>query len=654
MRWQEMNLRYKSMNQKTDSDSAKRQTLKAWLSRGHIWNIPIYQRHYSWDSDDDAGQVRLFWETVVEHAEHRLRVKSKPLPPHYFGAVLVNEQRNRPADAPRAFDVVDGQQRLTTIQLALLALIHSAREYGDLAKQIKDELRLYLYLESGKEPVLQPTNYDNDQYHTVLFLVDRRKANFDELEGDKDAFAKSKVLRTFNLFTDECGKFIQKHVDDGGASIEQVFVALRESVLDGFDIVLIQLRESDRPQEVFQSLNTTSKQLTTLDLIRNDVFQRAADIRPPYAREVHDSPAWRAIEMPFWEDVVDQRLGTTHIEAYIPRMLIAKLPGESIKFERNVLVKTYRDKFVRAGDRDILEEVKRMTEYEEIYRNLVQRDAEYKLPTVTQPGVVESFGIFAIKAWGSRDFWPAVFLVLKSGAPADEQQQILRLLESYIVRRHACGYPPDQYNQFVVEVCATLDEEFSCDSLERLLLKSTSHSTGFPEGDKIIAHRPEHNFVGNGNPKRLTTYMLQILARSMQSDADEMVTKDKLTIDHILPIGWRSDSVWMSELSIDIENIEGENARKVDNRVNTIGNLTLLSGKNNSKKSNRPFSKTWGLLSDSPLNMNKEIIAKHANKGDDSSESVKWDMSAIENRGTDLVDRIRRIWPRPNESDIGL
>ncbi|MCY4245366.1 MAG: DUF262 domain-containing HNH endonuclease family protein [Gammaproteobacteria bacterium] len=641
------------MSKKTDSDSAKRQTLKAWLSRGHIWNIPIYQRHYSWDSDDDAGQVRLFWETVVEHAEHRLRVKSKPLPPHYFGAVLVNEQRNRPADAPRAFDVVDGQQRLTTIQLALFALIHSAREYGDLAKQIKDELRLYLYLESGKEPILQPTNYDNDQYHTVLFLVDRRKANFDELEGDKDAFAKSKVLRTFKFFTNECSKFIQKHVGNDGAGIEQAFAALRESVLVGFDIVLIQLRESDRPQEVFQSLNTTSKQLTTLDLIRNDVFQRAADIRPPYACEVHDSPAWRAIEKPFWEEKIDQRLGTTHIEAYIPRMLIAKLPGESIKFERNVLVKTYRDKFVRTEDQNILDEVKRMTEYEEIYRDLVQRDAEYKLPTVIRPGVAESFGIFAFKTWGSRDFWPAVFLILKSGAPADEQQRILRLLESYVVRRHACGYPPDQYNQFVVEVCSALDKEFSCDSLGRLLLKSPSTSTGFPEGDKIIAHRPEHNFVGNGAPKRLTTYILQILARDMQSDADEMETKDKLTIDHILPVGWHSDPAWMKELSLESEGIEGENARKVDSRVNTLGNLTLLSGKNNSKKSNRPFSKTWKLLSNSPLNMNKAIVTKYASKGGDAGEDGRWDMQAIENRGADLVDRIRHIWPHPHEDSAG-
>jgi len=635
------------MSKSHNDASAKRHSIEAWLTNRNrnVWHIPIYQRHYSWDSDDDAGQVQLFWDTVVEHADRIL--SNDPKAPHYFGAVLVNEQRKpRPLNAPHFFDVVDGQQRLTTIQLAMLALIRASREreYAELAESVASQLHPYLYvdIEGQDTPILQPTNYDNDQYYTVLSAIERKKPNLQIVAADQNAFDKSKVIKAFDFFKDAHVKFIEKCATNGIAA-EKAFASLHKAILDGFDIVLIQLRSTDRPQEVFQSLNTTSKPLTTLDLIRNDVFQRAADVRENYDHEVCDSPQWKIFEDPFWEDKVDPRLNTTHIETYLPRMLIAKLPGENVKLERNVLVKTYRDKFAPKNGKDIMAEVSEMVEYEAIYRKLVECDAEYMPPVIEHRGTAKSFGIFAFAAWGSRDFWPVVFLILKSAVHADEQQRILRLLESYIVRRHVSGQSTSHYNQFVVDVCAVLAKDTSYNSLEQLLLKSDSPSTGFSKSDTIIANLAEHNFVGQGNSKRISTYVLHVLARDMQSDADEMQLVDKLTIDHILPKSWHTDDDWQGQFLCDGEDHTSENARKVNNWVNTIGNLTLLSSKNNPRKSNRSFSKTQNLLKASPLKMNREIVDTYA------SENGEWNLQSIENRGKNLVDRIRRIWPHPLE-----
>lgn len=625
-------------------ESAKRHSLADWLTSRNIWHVPIYQRHYSWDSDDDAGQVQLFWDTVVEHADGILNNARKD--PHYFGAILVNEQRNtRALNAARVFDVVDGQQRLTTIQLIMLALIHSALEHEELAESLAAKLRPYLYVDNGgkEEPILQPTNYDNYQYHIVLTAVEHKKPNLEVVEAEQEAFDKSKVKKAFDFFRREHVEFVKKRIAAGGVDAEKVYEALHDAILRGFEIVLIQLRRTDRPQEVFQSLNTTSKPLTTLDLIRNDVFQRAADVREGYDREVCNSRQWKTLEKPFWEEKVDQRLNTTHIETYLPRMLIAKLPGKAVKFERNVLVKTYRNEFAPKHGEDILAEVNEMVEYEAIYRDLVQRKSEHMLPVVEQSGIVTSLGIFAFDAWGSRDFWPTVFLVLKSAVPADEKQRILRLLESYIVRRHVSGQSTAHYNQFVVDVCEVLNKDISCNSLERLLLKSDSPSTGFPKSDAIIANRVEHNFVGQGNAKHISTYMLHVLARNMQSKADEMKIVDKLTIDHILPRSWHTEKGWRDQFLSEGEDSESEKIRQVNNWVDTIGNLTLLSSKNNPKKSNRPFSKVRNLLSESPLKMNKEIVSTYANENDE------WDLKSIEERGADIVDHIRRIWPHPHE-----
>ncbi len=628
-----------------DNPDAGRHMLKNWLSMGYIWNIPIYQRHYSWDSDDDAGQVRLFWDTVVDHAESRLR--GTPKLPHYFGAVLANEQRQRlPLGAPRTFDVVDGQQRLTTIQLALLALVRSTRKHGEMAKRIASELSPYLYL--GNKPILQPTNYDNDQYESVLLTVDRHKADIIKIDGDDESFAKSKVIHTFEFFDDEYTKFIEKHTGDDDVHMVKVVDSLRDSILEGFDIVLIQLRKTDRPQAIFQSLNTTSKPLTTLDLIRNDVFQRAADVRHGYDIEVCNSHQWKTFEKPFWEEKIDARLGTTHIEAYIPRMLIAKLPGTVVKFERNSVLKTYGEKFVRTDDNDIVAEVSRMIEYADTYRDLDEREIQFELPTVESSGKVKSFGIFAFNTWRNRDFWPAVFIIVKSDISADEKQRILRLLESYVVRRHASGYSSGHYNQFVVDICAALGDEISYNSLWKLLQKSTSASAGFPTNDAIRADRPEHNFFGKGGAKQLSTYVLQVLARDMMADSSEVREFNKLTIDHILPQSWYNVPGWREQFLAEGEDIASEKAHAVNNRMHTIGNLTLLSATTNPKKSNLPFSETLHLLNNSALMLNKDIVSKYANK--DSHGEKMWDLPAIEKRGADLVNIIRRIWPHPDNA----
>ena len=160
------------MENPTQNTSEHRRSVKKWLSLPFQWRIPVYQRHYSWDSSDEAGPINILWETIREQAKKR--IKGEKPSPHYLGAVLVDKkERGNSLEGIVHYDVVDGQQRLTTIQLALLALIETTKKNPldsdeQQLENLKEEFKKYIFLEEKSNPKLNPTNFDFAQYKAVI------------------------------------------------------------------------------------------------------------------------------------------------------------------------------------------------------------------------------------------------------------------------------------------------------------------------------------------------------------------------------------------------------------------------------------------------------------------------------------------------------
>ena len=282
-----------------------RKTVGEWLSFPWVWRIPVYQRHYAWDTTP-SGPIELLWETIETQIIERLegRMPSR----HYFGAILVDDKtdRSNPAE-PTRYDIVDGQQRITTIQIALLASIKSAEDHkNSYGREIKKKLEKYIFFDRQKnEPRLYPTNFDKKQFQGMIFNVyGDMITNSPSNSAAKKRFEDSKILDTLSFFERKYKNLIQEHHQ---YAPEQIINAVIETLTEGFDIVLIVLEENDQPQRIFESLNNFAKPLTTFDLIRNNVFDRASSEQQGNDEKLFNSDAWQELEKPYWGDKANQR-----------------------------------------------------------------------------------------------------------------------------------------------------------------------------------------------------------------------------------------------------------------------------------------------------------------------------------------------------------
>jgi len=522
--------------------------------------------------------------------------------------------------------VVDGQQRLTTIQIALLALIRVATDEYQCGDQIKEDLVDFVF--SDKEhhhPRLVPTNFDKEQFRTVLFNVYGIVFDFGSSQVSKENANKSKIFSTFEFFQNAYKSFVEKHHPYNKTDI---ILALKETLLDGFDIVLIALRETDEAQKIFESLNNYAKPLTTFDLIRNNVFDRAAKDGvakgvPSKDVKLFESSDWQQMEKPYWEGKADNRKTgwNTHIEAYVARMLVAKMRKE-FRFNRNEIFRTYKEFHKPFSSVD--EEIKALVDYLDIYQYL-DGGTERK-----PDGAEVDFGVFLHEIWPNRDFYPVIFLIAGSDASAQQKQRMIRLLECYVIRRGVCKLSLAHYNKHAVSICAELGDNPSYESLSNMLKTAAKDTTVFPDDERVKADCPGAKFY----PSPFQRYVFDKIEESMHDKKTERTRLSDLTIDHILPKKWDTNEKWKNiVLGADTDRSEMD-VMVVDSHIDTIGNLTLLSGPNNLVKSNRPLAEVKELFEETTVKLNRQL-----------AQEESWGLEKIRARSEELAEKICEIWP---------
>ena len=605
-------------NNQTDDH---RKTVGEWLERSFVWRIPVYQRHYAWDAASEFGPIHLFWDTVKEQTLVRLQ-GGQPAQ-HYLGAVLVDKKMDRhTADGITRLDVVDGQQRLTTIQIAMLSLIWTAGEHG-CGSEIKETLEKYVFADkANNRPRLLPTNFDNKQFQTVLFDAYDVVCDVGAQNVSRDNANKSKIRAAFEFFKERHNELA---TDRPQSETKRALRAIMETLVQGFDLVLILLRESDDAQRVFESLNNYAKPLTTFDLIRNNVFHRAASIHPGMDEALFAKDAWQQLEKPYWEGKADnQKVNwTTHIEAYVARMLVAKM-RKGMLFNRNSIFRTYKE-FCN-GFSSIDEEIGSLVDYVDVYQYL---DADMGR---NPAGDDVDFGVFRHAVWKNRDFYPALFLIARCDADAEQKRRMLMLLESYVVRRGVCGLSSGHYNQHVVAICTALGDEPGYEVLAEVLKNAEKNTTVFPDDERVMRDCVTEKFYRS--PFQEHVFKKIEKSMSIVGVEDIVVEGGNLTIDHILPQGWEANPEWKQIVLGNDGGRDDAAALTVNSYLHTIGNLTMMSGKNNTVKSNQPFEKVKGLLAASELKLNRELAEEEA-----------WNVEKIAARSRKLAGKICEIWP---------
>ncbi len=600
----------------TANNNDHRRTVGEWLSELYEWRIPVYQRHYAWDPEAEFGPTQLFWEIVQEQA--RKRLKDKRVDPHYFGAILV-ENKTGDLETTHKYDVVDGQQRLTTINVAMFAIIGIASQL-DYRKEVQDKLARYIFnspaLGARNQPKLSPTNFDRTQFGNLRsFAFDESRP---EYQDDSKQAKQSKVVQACRFFNEEFKEFVESSSPtDGMAAIN----ALIDTIIDGFELVLIPLKKTDEAQKVFESLNNTAEQLTTFDLIRNNVFYRADKAIRGSDVKLFNSPEWQQFEDPFWGETPGRSDNNKHVEAYIARMLMAK-EKRILLLNRNAIFKEYKEFADKEAEKGlgVQDEIETISEYVEIYKYLV--GASKKNPL----GADFDFGYFMLDVSNSMDFYPTIFTIANCDVSNEEKQNMINLLESYVIRRDLCQWPTGDYNKQGARICGELGGKPSYEKLNGYLNGSQGRETrAFPNSNQVSSACLINNFYKS----KLKMYIFRWITYHETTEKDEARDLKGLTIDHIIPKTWRDKDGWEAAL-------KGTEPEDVDLKIHTIGNLTPMSKGLNSAKSNRSWNDVKGAkahLGKCDLKLTRELADKE-----------KWDITDIDARSKELAGIICKVW----------
>lgn len=555
-----------------------------------------------------------------------------------MGALVVTQLKTF-GKAVQAFEIIDGQQRLTTFQLLLAALRDIAITNNS---KYADELQKYLLndgvMESPKVErfKLWPSSADRRSFVSIIDpsedLEEIAKTPIDE-----DGFVRRSTA-AHAFFREK----IESHVLLDGEFDEYYLETLFEAMKEGLAVVSIELEGGDDPQTIFETLNSRGVDLSPADLMRNFIFQRAKGLGLADGALIVDKlyeKHWQPLDRAFWSQTASRgRQTRPRLDWMLTDHLSMKV-GDSISVES--LFENYR--------RWILNNQPFPTVATELESISATAEVETRLFAQRKGDALGEFGRFA----DAFDVSTAMPLVVYLATEADIQNDLTRsleILQSYILRRDICGLTTKAYNRFFVGLIARLRIADGNKVNEMLAYLSGRHSDidRWPDDSEWLeAWMGRDQYKGARQPR--LRFMLESIELAKRTALNEDIEiRSELTIEHILPQRWKENWPVVGFEFLDDEDLNrdlGYLAKQTerDVAVNKIGNLTLLTGSLNSSVSNGPYSvKMPAVKSHSSLAINREL-----NKFDEWNETTIWE------RGRSLFSFARQIWKGPDR-EMGL
>lgn len=594
--------------------------------------VPLYQRPYVWSLE---AQWQPLWQDIEDKALSVLDRRADV--PHFFGAIVTGQ---RPALRNRlnCWDIIDGQQRLTTLQVILTAFknLMSARKESkydlDLQRITVNEGLLETPDEKFK---VWPTNTDRAVFRAVMTAggIEKVVSEFPGVRGRKRRSV-PKLAEAYVFFYRTMERFLAGAGEDDGSPVEGRADALFETFRTYLQVVNIQLETGDDPQVIFESLNGRGVALLPSDLVRNLVFMRASASQPAdvdslytnYWKQYDEARFGSAIDAgPWWKEEERQgRLKRPRLDLFLFHYVQYRLQQE---VHIGHLFQEFRKWWDRAGAENPAQALAEMQRYADAFRRWLEPEGSDR---------VEEFARW-LTALDTATLYPLLFLLTVEkvdAIPPSECEGMLADLQSYLVRRAVCGLTNKQYNRFFMALMRKLRTSgtVSRAALRAELASGKGDSTRWPNDEEFgraFIHRPAYQVIR----RPVVMKLLDSLERSMVDKFnDEVEVKGRLSIEHVMPQEWKAH--WPL-------NVGGEEAaERRDQMLQTLGNLTLVTPEFNTKLSNRDFK-----VKKKEIKHTSRLLLNRCFWGD---ELQAWDEAAIRQRSRDLFDLARRQWPHPD------
>lgn len=544
--------------------------------------IPIYQRKYSWT----INQCRQLWNDIVRAAEDE-KVKG-----HFVGSIVYIERGLYQISSVPQLLVIDGQQRMTTLTLFLLALGKAIEESGQTWGITKKKIMNY-YLVNNEE--------EGDLYHKLI-LTKSDKDTLINLVSDK------KLPEEYSVRVMENFNFFLESIKNSGIDLNKLNEGISKLIV--VDISLD--RDHDNPQLIFESLNSTGLDLSQADLIRNFVLMR---LEPTEQTDLY-TEHWYPMERSF---------GNLNDSAIFDRFMRDYLTVKTGKIPNIQDVYSVFKDYVYQKDgqsvHEIVEDIYRFSKY---FVNLAFQTEKNK--GINQ--VLEE--INTLKVDVSYPFLLEVYNdFAEERLPKEDFISILKLVEAYVFRRAICGVPTNSLNKTFATISKEIDKSNYLESTIVAFLNKDSHRR-FPKNEEFINEltvKDVYNF-------RTRNYLLRKLENFNRK---EIVDIESYTIEHIMPQNPNLSVEWKQDLGTDWEEVQ-------NTYLHTLGNLTLT--RYNSELSDKPFTVKRdmdGGFADSPLRLNRGL-----------GKLSVWNKDEITKRAHSLADQAVKVWEYPNISDDAL
>lgn len=514
------------------------------ISGDTIFSIPYFQRAYKW-KPERLRQLNADILDLVDEVNDF----------HFLGAVIVHGRRTNPSD-PDVFDVIDGQQRITTLFLYLCAVVKVLASYGEVPEAAALFLKyLVINRDTGAMSNFKMHSCKDDRTQLNHVYIDLLSdSNFKAaLQGFKlrplaKSGADSGVVR--NNYR-SATRFLKDEYDQGGVDrIRSIYKA----ILNQMSVVQIDVWDPTNGPKIFDSLNSRQEPMTIGDLIRNEVFSRVANEHPDVIERV-DSEAWQPFYKRFEQD------GRNHFDGYFFPYGLIKHPNlkksevySSLRKDWDGMeepeaiigqLAEYQNAFI-----DLVSE-KNLSEHTKIIVKALSRLKQAGLPTSTFP-----FMMSLLQAVEVNKVVPEV------------AEAIMNVLETFIVRRATCGIEPTGLHAVFKRLWSQCGGDYTPERVAKEI--SENKTVAWPNAEEFRHAVESRSLYGVS----VTPFLVLEYDRSLKGDTPAIVP----WIEHVLPSN--PDPAWFEVFS------QEQHANMKD----LLANLLPLTSEMNSSLSNKPYA----------------------------------------------------------------
>ena len=551
--------------------------------------VPEYQRLYSWEKE----HCEQLWEDILDAGNSDETIS------HFMGTIVYVRDEDTKCRL-----LVDGQQRITTISLLLIALQEELNS-GDIPLgNINKDLLEFCNTIKTNTYLLDPSQNGDKKYKLLLSNQDDKNALMDLIDS-KDKGEEKRVKDNF--------KYLKEQIKSNQKKIEIVLKGLKN-----LEIVYIELTRNDNPQRIFESLNSTGKLLAQTDLIRNFILM---DENPEEQSHLHGR-YWQEIEKKFHGD-------EKCFDKFMFHYLVMK-EGEIREGEVYERFKQFAGKKKTQDKKQLLENLKKHAEHycyitarqedkdsllKELFRELNQIPSE-----VTFPFLLRCYDYYKNEKLQKEEF-----------------KNIINLTISYIVRLIICKKNQGLNKTFftfanLINPTKKQDENLPDSIYDRVIRRFETDTTdkSFPTDEDFKTNLQTREIYELHKVKQHLLERIENHGHTKPMDYKETA----YTIEHIMPqkLGdsWKEDFQKWGE--------DGDFLSKT--YLHKLGNLTLVDA--NARLSNKSFedkkNDNRGYKDNRIIILNRDIINQD-----------KWGEEQIKARAENLAEHALKIWIRPEQ-----